>query len=226
MAGMPDPRTAYTDLPEASSGPAVSRVERALLVELFRELGPATPTLCEGWTTHHLAAHLKIREGNPSDQVRNVIRGDTAVESAAATTDYASLVARVASGPPLLSPFRLPKLEPMLNSLEYFVHHEDVRRAQPGWKPRDLPPWAQDQLWRGALGFCKLSLRKVPMGVRLERTDTGETADVRPGNDPVVLRGLPAEIVLYLFGRRSVANVELTGPSEPLAAFTARTFSA
>jgi uncharacterized protein (TIGR03085 family) len=219
---MPDPRTAYSDLPDAASGPSISRVERAQLADLLAQLGPEQPTLCEGWTTHHLAAHLKIREGDPLDQARNILRADASVEAAVAATDFDALVARIGAGPPLLSPFRLPRLESMLNSLEYFVHHEDVRRAQPDWKARQLPTWAQDQLWRGALGFCKLALRRVQVPVRLERSDTGETADVKPGDDPVVLRGLPGEIVLYLFGRRAVADVELSGPEEAVATFTRR----
>ena len=27
----------------------------------------------------------------------------------------------------------------LVNTVEYFVHHEDLRRAQPGWTPRELP---------------------------------------------------------------------------------------
>jgi uncharacterized protein (TIGR03085 family) len=222
---MPDPRTAYTDLADAGSGPAVSRVERALLADLLDELGPERPTLCTGWTTRHLAAHLKIREGDPLDQVRNVLGGDSALERVARSNDFDDLVARIRSGPPWLSLFRIPKVEPMLNSLEYFVHHEDVRRAQRGWDRRVLPSWAQDQLWRGALGFCKLALRKEQIPVTLERSDGGEAADVRPGANPVVVRGLPGEIVLYLFGRRDVADVELTGPEDAVTAFIGRDFS-
>jgi hypothetical protein len=77
-------------------------------------------------------------------------------------------------------------------------------------------------LWRGALGFCKLALRSSPTAVTLERTDTGEEAEVVPGDDPVVLSGLPGEIVLYLFGRRGVAEVDLTGSPDAVAAFTRR----
>ena len=32
-----------------------------------------------------------------------------------------------------LTPYRLPGVERLTNLLEYFVHHEDLRRAQPGW---------------------------------------------------------------------------------------------
>ena len=39
--------------------------ERAELCDLFDELGPSAPTLCEGWATEDLAAHLVVRERDP-----------------------------------------------------------------------------------------------------------------------------------------------------------------
>ena len=36
--------------------------ERAALVQTLRAVGPDAPTLCEGWTTRDLAAHLVVRE--------------------------------------------------------------------------------------------------------------------------------------------------------------------
>ena len=40
--------------------------ERRELSDLFEELGPDAPTLCEGWTTEDLAAHLVVRERHPT----------------------------------------------------------------------------------------------------------------------------------------------------------------
>ena len=39
--------------------------ERQLLADLFLEVGPEAPTLCAGWTTTDLAAHLWVREHRP-----------------------------------------------------------------------------------------------------------------------------------------------------------------
>ena len=39
--------------------------ERAALCDLFAEVGPDAPTLCAGWTTRDLAAHLLVRERRP-----------------------------------------------------------------------------------------------------------------------------------------------------------------
>ncbi len=57
--------TAYAEHPDDADGHRVSMVERALLCELFDELGPYAPTLSGEWDTHHLAAHLVAREGTP-----------------------------------------------------------------------------------------------------------------------------------------------------------------
>jgi hypothetical protein len=51
---------------------------------------------------------------------------------------------------------------------------------------------------------------EVPVGVDV-RTPDGREAQVKGGSDPVVLRGTPGELLLFLFGRRSVAQVEVEG---------------
>ncbi|MGD0448569.1 MAG: maleylpyruvate isomerase family mycothiol-dependent enzyme [Candidatus Dormibacteria bacterium] len=40
--------------------------ERRELCDLLIQVGPDAPTLCEGWTTSDLAAHLVLRERFPS----------------------------------------------------------------------------------------------------------------------------------------------------------------
>jgi uncharacterized protein (TIGR03085 family) len=203
------------DNADADSGPDVSRVERALLCDLFDAVGPSAPTLCEGWDTHHLAAHLKGREGNPVRQVASAVPGlgDRSVDNLVQHNDFRSLVEAVRTGPPRLSVFSIGRLEPLLNVVEYFVHHEDVRRAVDGWEPRTLPRWAEDQLWTKVLGFAKLSWRRKPTGLVLERSDTGERIQASTGAGDLVLRGLPSEICLYISGRPEVARLEVTEPA-------------
>ena len=41
---------------------------------------------------------------------------------------------------PIIGRAPVPGLRTLLNLNEYVVHHEDIRRAQPGWEPRELPP--------------------------------------------------------------------------------------
>ncbi len=42
-----------------------AQLERQTLSQLFDQLGPDAPTLCSGWTTLDLAAHLVVRERRP-----------------------------------------------------------------------------------------------------------------------------------------------------------------
>ena len=70
--------------------------ERHELASLLLEVGPDAPTLCEGWTTRDLAAHLVIRQDRVDAQAGIVIRqlsGWTErVRQGAAHGDYADLV--------------------------------------------------------------------------------------------------------------------------------------
>jgi uncharacterized protein (TIGR03085 family) len=215
--------TAYADLSDAPGGPPISRVERAVLCDLFEQVGPSAPTLCEGWDTHHLVAHLRGRESrNPLRSLVAAVPklGDRSVDDIVAHHDYAELVDAVRHGPPSPTLYSVSRLEPLLNGLEYFIHHEDVRRAPAGWEPRTLPRWAEDQIWARALGVAKLTTRRGPTGVILERTDTAASARVSKG-DAVTIRGLPSEITLYLSGRRASSRAELRGSPADVAAYTA-----
>ncbi|MEN3358667.1 MAG: hypothetical protein V7637_2649, partial [Mycobacteriales bacterium] len=40
--------------------------ERAAVADLLDSLGPDAPTLCEGWSTYDLAAHLALRDRVPA----------------------------------------------------------------------------------------------------------------------------------------------------------------
>ncbi|MGH3446077.1 MAG: TIGR03085 family metal-binding protein [Nocardioidaceae bacterium] len=210
---MSDLVNAYTDLATQSHGPAVSLVERAQLCNLFEHMGPEAPTLSGEWDCHHLAAHLVVREGTPLGFLK-VIRptvGNEEVEQLVQTRSYPSLVEAVRSGPPKLTLFGVPQIEALGNTVEFFIHHEDVRRAADGWSARELPPWAEDQLWSRLRYLARGSMRTAPIGVQLERSDNGERARVAKRANAVVVRGLPSELALYASGRSDVADVELHG---------------
>jgi uncharacterized protein (TIGR03085 family) len=222
---MTEDSTAYSDFVDAPSGPSVSRVERAVLCDLLEHVGPSAPTLCEGWDTYHLVAHLRGRESaNPLRQVASSIPklGNRSVDDLVSRNDFSSLVDEVRAGPPRRSLFAVAKLEPLLNVLEFFVHHEDVRRGSPGWEPRMLPRWADDQIWAKVVGLGRLTQRRAPTGVLLERRDTGETRRVSKGDDAAVVRGMPGEIALYLMGRQRASRAELLGSPTATSLFTAR----
>ena len=201
--------------------PSIARAERAALADLLESLGPDAPTLCEGWDTRDLAAHLVVREGRmdaaPGLVLKPLAGHLEGVTRRFAARPYGELVARVRKGPPALSPFRLPKVDPLFNTTEYFVHHEDVRRAQPGWAPRDLPAKVQDALWRVVRTRGPMAFRRTGCGVVLRRAD-GESFVARAGEPQAVLTGEPQELLLYLFGRRDHARVEVSGPAEAVDA--------
>jgi uncharacterized protein (TIGR03085 family) len=196
-----------------------ARHERTLLAAFAQQLGPDAPTLCGDWTVKELLAHLVIREGRPSSAAIFVpqLAGwlDRATRDQLARP-HVDLVDDVRHGPPLWSPFRLPKVDALGNLVEYFVHHEDIRRAQPDWAPRDLSPARQDTLWR-ALGVAgrMLGLRS-PVPLRVVRSDTGAEMTLKRG-EGAVLTGLPSEVLLFLYGRQDHAHVEVTGNTAAVA---------
>ncbi len=201
-----------------TSEPLVRR-ERHELCDLALSLGPDAPTLCGDWSVRDLVAHLLVRE--------NSMIGAAGITFSPMAGLTARAMARAARKPltemveklydPGLTWYRLPGVERLTNTLEYFVHHEDLRRAQPGWQPRDLPPADQDELWKLLKGSAKLSTRKAGVPVVVRRTDRpGKSATVRGGADPVVVTGLPSELVLFFFGRTHLRDVELDGPPEAI----------
>lgn len=181
--------------------------ERRQLCDLLIQLGPDAPTLCEGWTTADLAAHLVLREHFhrwPRDRLE-----------AEKSRGFAQQIARLRAGPPAF-PWRLPGVRRLLNGLEYFIHHEDARRAN-GLGPRVGIEELERMAWAMS-GFMGRRLRRRvrPFGVALIRPD-GERRTF--GGDPQVsLSGPATEIVLFLSGRRSGARVEVGGSPEAVRA--------
>lgn len=206
-----------------------AQVERLALCTTFERVGAHAPTLCEGWQTDDLAAHLVIRERRPDAQLGQLV--PALASRATAATDrlkaqpFEQLVQTVRSGPPGWHPTRIGAVDQLVNTAEFFVHHEDVLRAQPDWAgPRTLPEELQAALWRTCQVVGRLALRSAPVGVELVGTGAGSGAGralVRRGEPVVSITGRPGELLLYAFGRRPQAQVELTGPADAVAALTA-----
>lgn len=197
-----------------------ARGERQALCDTFLDVGPDVPTLCPGWATRDLAAHLVVRERRPDAQVGMFVAalaGHTAsVQDEVAGGSWTALVDQVRSGPPLWHPARLGVVDEATNLAEFFVHHEDVLRAQPGWQPRQLGPELETALWRVCGTIGRLTLRRVDVGVELVWPEHGRAA-VRRGHPTVRVAGRPGELLLFAFGRRAVAQVDLDGPSSAVA---------
>ncbi|GFG67452.1 TIGR03085 family protein [Mycobacterium kubicae] len=189
---------------------SIAQQERAALVETILAAGPEAPTLCEGWTTRDLAAHLVIREyrldaapgilipffADHTEKVQNQV---------AQQTEWEELVGKIASGPPSYSPFKL--LDSVANVAEMFIHHEDVRRAGAGWEPRELDPNLTARLRRTVPLMGRLTLAKVPGRVAL-RTTEGKTLLTAGRGPAVTVTGAPEELLLFAVGRDSRVDLE------------------
>lgn len=197
--------------------------ERRDLCNLFEELGPSAATLLDEWTAHDLAAHLVLRERDLVAAPCLVLPGPfhRFAESRRATLaqhrSFDWLVARVRSGPPR-GFFGLEWVRAFPNLNEFFVHHEDVRRAN-GMPPRVLEPGLNAALWRNVRRSARyLSRRLRHVGLEVEWAGTSECITVRRGDPAARLSGLPGELLLYVFGRQRAATVEVTGPTDAVAA--------
>jgi uncharacterized protein (TIGR03085 family) len=202
--------------------------ERAALADLMGELGPDAPTLCAGWTTADLAAHLIIRERRP-DAAPGILLGPLAGYAGKVqqrTRDahpYTELVNLVRSGPPVWSPTRVGTLNEATNLMEYAVHHEDVRRAQDGWAPRELDTGEEDALWRRVRSTAKLLCRRAPDGLVFAR-DGGETERIKSGDTSVTVTGRPLELLLLAFGRGDHAQLGFDGAADAVTRLRAARF--
>jgi uncharacterized protein (TIGR03085 family) len=192
----------------------VARRERAALCDLFLALGPDQPTLCDGWTTRDLAAHLVARDRRPDAAIGIVLKplsGHTErVRSATARLPFDDLVAAVRR-PPFWTWAAIGPLDRATNTVEFFIHHEDVRRAQPDWQPRQLDAATTRALWHTVSGLARLNLRRFKTPVELVAPGQGRAGAAEP---VVRVTGDPGELTIFLSGRQRAARVEITGPEE------------
>jgi uncharacterized protein (TIGR03085 family) len=196
-----------------------ARGERSSICDLFERLGPDAPTLCAGWTTYDLAAHLVLRERRP-DAMGGIALKPLAGYTASvqnglkARHPYPELVGLVRKPGGVYG--LLPFLDDAVNTLEYFVHHEDVRRAQPSWEPRGLPADLDELVWKRVSAGARLMLRKSPVGVVLHRLGGGVALGGRRQGPKVEVTGAASELLMFSFGRQTHARVELTGEPESI----------
>jgi uncharacterized protein (TIGR03085 family) len=195
----------------------MSRTERAALCNSALEAGEDAPTLCEGWTVKDLVIHLLVRERDPLGAPGILIPKLEGLTDRAARRlsdqDFSSLVERVRKGPPRWSPMSLPPLDRAVNTLEYFVHHEDIRRAGTDWEPRELTEREQRAIWKSISVGGKGLVRSagVPVEIRWAGDEHDRSAVLSRGEDPAVVSGQPSEIALFLFGRKEHGPLEFTG---------------
>lgn len=208
--------------------PTLARRERSALVETMRAVGPDAPTLCEGWTTRDLAAHLVVREARPDAAAGVVVPALAArleeLRLREVERPWAELLEKISGGAPWYSPLRYA--DSLANTAEYLVHHEDVRRAGDPWEPRRFDAEDLERIWALATTVAKSALRKAPARVDL-RTPPG-MAPTRKGavSTGAALAPLasitaePTELLLWAFGRGE-AVVDISGAQRGIDAIEA-----
>ena len=198
---------------------------REVLAETLLAAGPDSPTLCEGWKTAELAAHLYIREHRvgaalglafkPLAKVSDDATRKTA-DKARATAGYAKLVEAFRAGPPAMSPLKVPAVDNVANLVEFFVHTEDVRRATDRWAPRALDEDYSTALWDDLVKRAALLYRGVDLGIVLVRPD-GPRHVAKRAPVSVAIVGEPSELLMHAFGRTKHALVTFEGQPDALA---------
>jgi len=200
---------------------SVASDERAALIDLMDRLGPDAPTLCAGWATKDLAAHLIVRERRP-DAAPGIVIPPLESLTDRAMRDYAGkpwpeLLDLLRQGPPRWSPLSIDAISDRVNLIEFYVHHEDARRGSPGWEPRPADGRRDAALWKVLGMMGRVLYRRSPVGVLLRRPDGAEHG-VRSGPRQVVVIGPPGEIVLHAYGRDEV-RVDVQGEPAAVQAF-------
>jgi uncharacterized protein (TIGR03085 family) len=197
-------------------------VERAQLSDLLDELGPQAPTLLEPWTTRDIAAHLVLREHDHLAGPGLVLPGAWGRfaerrTKALAFRDFTWLSTTLRSGPPP-GFFRIGWVRRGPNLNEFFVHHEDVRRAN-GRGRRTHDPAMDEALWRNVTSAPWFLARRLRgAGLELQWAGTARTVRARRGKPTARIAGPPGELLLYLFGRQSAAHVEVSGTDAAIEA--------
>lgn len=194
--------------------------ERLLLADLLESSGPDAPTLCDGWTTRDLAAHVVTRERRVDAAGGLFLKPLAArlerVQGEFRDKPYEELIQLIRSGPPKFSPFSLKQVDEAANTVEFFVHTEDVRRAQSEWTPRETDPVFADALWRRLEKIARLCGRRSPAGLVLRRPN-GQTVVAHKGTPVVTVTGEASELLLFAYGRQQAARVELDGDKDAAA---------
>jgi uncharacterized protein (TIGR03085 family) len=203
----------------------LARSERQALCDLLEQVGPEAPTLCAGWTTRDLAAHLVTREARPDAALgiiwRPLASHGERLRLATASRVWADLIHTLRHGPPALSPLR--PVDGIVNHIEFLIHHEDVRRGGASWTTREFDPAVERFLWGRLTAMSRMMLRNAPVQTTLQWSDQSEEVVVRPdrrGAGKVTISGTPMELLMYAHGR-DACIVDVRGEAGALGRWSA-----
>lgn len=206
---------------------------RAAFVAALYAAGPNEPTLVEQWQTQHLAASVYLRE-NPHQVTARALSTSTLAmnaaidqlaEESASRKAFYTLVRKIGNGPEtapasgqrptLFKRVRNSMLqrrqEPESLLLEFFVHTEDIRRAQSRWAPRKLSDTYATALFEQLREQARKYYENAKTGYLLVRTN-GERIVAKRGTTLTYVTGPAGELVLHALGRPDHALVLIDRP--------------
>ena len=203
---------------------AVAAAERTALCDTLLAVGPDAATLCFPWLTRDLAAHLVLREHRPDLVVAAHLpvvgdRLEREQHELATTTTWPDLVERVRSGPPAWHPTQIGAVDDAVNTLEFFIHHEDVLRAGDDPAVRELSEETARGVWTALKRQAKLLFRKVDAGLVLAAPGFGRIAVRAPSRrGSVTVTAAPGELALLGYGRAEHAHYDARGSRSAIKA--------
>ncbi|WP_186759395.1 TIGR03085 family metal-binding protein [Arthrobacter alpinus] len=198
---------------------------REVLAETLLAAGPDAATLCAGWRTQELAAHLYLREHSPKVGAALILKpwktiSEKATVKLAAESStpqaYAALVEKFRAGPPKMSPLSLRAVDHSANLIEFFIHTEDIRRASDRWAPRALDTDYSQALWAELIKRAAILYRSVDLGVVLV-DPSGPRHVAKRAPVSVAIIGDPGELLLHANGRIGQALVSFEGQPDAVA---------
>lgn len=197
---------------------SLAKRERYALAQTLRNLGPGSPTLCQGWTSFDLLVHLIARETRPDAALGIFIPALSSYADKVATQikkrGFEALVQEFQDGPKKFSPFALPGVEKFANSIEFTVHHEDLLRAQPNYVPRFFSDQDKQFLWKLFTRSGKIFMREAKIGI-IAKSDQG-TYTIKSGKSCVTIQGEVIDLILFAYGRKSAANIKFEGVDDAI----------
>lgn len=161
---------------------------RNQLVSVLLKTGPGKPTLCEGWNTEHMVAHLVLRETRPDIAAGVVIpplasRTDRKTEELAGQlTDGRSYMEAVEKFGSANAPQRKNEtVDYGMNFAEYVIHREDVLRGSPDSTEMNGAEsrieGENERIWKTIGSQGKMFAKDYPDGLTVVGTDDdGEPA--------------------------------------------------
>ncbi|MGJ9374240.1 TIGR03085 family metal-binding protein [Nesterenkonia sp. CF4.4] len=191
--------------------------QRNALVTALRSVPADAPTLCEGWAAEDLALHIVIRDSRPDLLVGPSLplvgdRASKALQNLRGT-GYESLVNRAQAGPPAYFPQNFPPLNDMMNTAEFYIHTEDVLRAQPDFdptNPRSISEKLRRRLWKQGAMMFPMAARKAKRRITFESPGYGSTTSGPAPAPARKITGAPEELLLWAFGREEKAQVSIS----------------